>query len=221
MTEFKAIKIDDEEVIKRKQKLQDQGKQIGEEIRKIIVKPENIVPFLVPGRMIKIKTDQFDWGWGILVSFSKQKITAKNKSQFEMKKSQLSDITSQSESSYILDVYLYCKDKLTADSFLQPGDPAKKDGRIGIVPVLLHHTTVQAISTIQLNLPHNHRDSDNVKTVEMMYNELLKRFEFGKTLKTLDPIEDMEIEYDEDTDDIDIQQLVDARDKVKDELAKP
>jgi len=76
------------------------------------------VPFLVPGRLIKIQTDQHEWGWGVLASFSKQKITAKNRNQFEMKKSQLSDIMAQAESSYILDVYLYCKDKLTSESFL-------------------------------------------------------------------------------------------------------
>jgi len=48
----------------------------------------------------------------------------------------------------------------------------------------------------------------------MMFFELLKRFEGGKTLKQLDPIEDMEIEFDEDTDDIDIKELVQAHEKV-------
>lgn len=38
----------------------------------------------------------------------------------------------------------------------------------------------------------------------MMYFELLKRFESGNTLKLLDPIEDMEIEFDEETDNLDI-----------------
>ena len=33
-----------------------------------------------------------------------------------------------------------------------------------------------------------------------MYLELLKRFEGGKTLKTLHPINDMEIEFDAETD---------------------
>lgn len=98
--------------------------------------------------MIHIKTDQFDWGWGILASISKQKINAKNKGQFEQKKNGLNDILSTTESSYILDVYLYCKDKLTSEAFLQPGNAKTKDGRLGIVPVLLHHTTVRAISTI-------------------------------------------------------------------------
>lgn len=52
-------------------KLKQQKTKIKEEIRKIVVRPENIVPFLVPGRMIHIKTEQFDWGWGILGSVSK------------------------------------------------------------------------------------------------------------------------------------------------------
>ena len=39
--------------------------------------PENIVPFLVPGRLIKIKSDDVDWGWGILVSWTKQRINPK------------------------------------------------------------------------------------------------------------------------------------------------
>ena len=83
-----------------------------------MVKPENIVPFLVPGRLIHVKTEKEDWGWGILVNFSKQRITAKNKSQFKSKQSQLSDIKESTEATYILDVYLYSKDKLTSDAFL-------------------------------------------------------------------------------------------------------
>lgn len=118
-------------------------------------------------------------------------------------------------------MYLYCKDKLTSEAFLQPGNPKTKDGRLGIVPVLLHHSTVDAISTIQLNLPHNHRDTDSVKTVEMMYFELLKRFDGGNSLKLLDPIEDMEIEFDPETDDLDIRELVQASEKVEEQLLKP
>ena len=53
-----------------------------------------------------------------------------------------------------------------------------------------------------------------------MYMELLKRFEQGKTLKMLDPIEDMEIEFDPDTDTIDIKELVDAKGRVEEELTK-
>lgn len=146
--------------------------QLDDEINKIVTKPENIVPFLVPGRLVYIKTGKDDWGWGILVSFSKQKITAKNKALFKQKLKgggDLSEVKSHTEASFILDVYLYVKEKLTSEALLQPGNPLKGDGRLGIIPVVLHHTTVSAISTIQLNLPPNHREADNVKTVELMF----------------------------------------------------
>jgi len=54
------------------------------EIRKITTLPENICPFLVPGRLIKVcvidsvNQKETDWGWGILVNFTKQKINPKN-----------------------------------------------------------------------------------------------------------------------------------------------
>lgn len=89
---------------------------MNDEIRKITTKPENIIPFLVPGRLIRVKTEQDDWGWGILSNIQRQRITAKNKQVFKGKRgAHLSDIISQSEVTYVLDMYLYCKDKLTMD----------------------------------------------------------------------------------------------------------
>ena len=52
-------------------KLKTQLASIDGEIRKIVTKPESLLPFLVPGRLIRVKTDKDDWGWGILVSFYK------------------------------------------------------------------------------------------------------------------------------------------------------
>lgn len=72
-----------------------------------------------------------------------------------------------------------------------------------------------------MNLPSNHRDTDSSKTVELMYLELLRRFDNGKSLKLMDPIEDMEIEFDAEQDDLDIHELVKAQEKVKEELSKP
>lgn len=109
----------------------------------------------------------------------------------------LADVISQTESSYILDIYLYTKDKLTSDAMLQPGDPKKGDGRLGPVPVLLSPSTVSAISTIQLNLPTHHRDAESPKVVEAMFMELMRRFDYGAKFNTLHPVEEMEIEFDE------------------------
>ena len=90
----------------------------------------------------------------------------------------------------MLDVYLYVKDRLTGDNMCQPGDPTARNGRLGIVPVVLHASTVHSISTIQIRLPHNHKQVET--TVEMMYFELLKRFA-GGSLPLLHPVDDMEI----------------------------
>ena len=49
----------------------------------------------------------------------------------------------------------------------------------------------------------------------------MKRFEQGKALKKLHPIDDMEIEYDANEDEHDIKELVAAKDKVDAELLKP
>ena len=139
--------------IKKKNQLSDHISKVDKEIRKIVMMPENIVPFLVPGRLVKIciggneaKKDQ-DWGWGILVSFTKQKINPKNLKDLGKNK-ELQQLLDNNESHYILDVYLYVSDRLTNDNMVQPGDPKAKDGRLGIVPVVLHPSTLHSVSTI-------------------------------------------------------------------------
>lgn len=42
---------------------------INEEIRKIVAKEENVIPFLQAGRLVHIKTGKQDWGWGIVAGF--------------------------------------------------------------------------------------------------------------------------------------------------------
>jgi len=73
-----------------------QREHIGREIRKIVSQPENIVPFLVPGRLIRVQVqsvenplEQQDWGWGILVNFTKQRLNPKNLQQVGRKNKEL------------------------------------------------------------------------------------------------------------------------------------
>jgi ATP-dependent RNA helicase DOB1 len=72
------LKIPNEELLKKKSKILRNLSKLNEESRKIIFTPENIVPFLVPGRIIKIKHENTDWGWGIVVNFNKQNIKPKS-----------------------------------------------------------------------------------------------------------------------------------------------
>lgn len=49
----------------------------------------------------------------------------------------------------------------------------------------------------------------------------MKRFDYGNQFKELHPIEDMEIEYNENVDEINIKELVDAQERIEEELLKP
>jgi ATP-dependent RNA helicase DOB1 len=108
-------------LIRRKGQLQDHTAKIDREIRKIVTLPENIVPFLVQGRLIKIcitnstTQKETDWGWGILVNFTKQRINPKNIKNLG-KNNELQEIIDSGESHYVLDVYLYVSDRLTNDN---------------------------------------------------------------------------------------------------------
>ena len=85
LEEFQSINIPDNKLIRKKKKLQKQKDVINKEIRKIVSQPQNIVPFLVPGRLIRVQVQSIDdneevqdWGWGIVVNFTKQKLNPKN-----------------------------------------------------------------------------------------------------------------------------------------------
>ena len=85
---------------------------------------------------------------------------------------------------------MYVKDRLTSDNLCQPGNPKLKDGRLGIMPIVLHPSTIHSISSIQVKIPSNFKQVE--KTVEMMYFELFKRFD--NNIPLLHPVDDMEIE---------------------------
>ncbi len=107
-------------------KLKDQKIKVQTAINEILCLPENIVPFLVPGRFIKINqqdnNDSQSWGWGVVVSFQKQRINPKKFIMGDSKNKEYLDVISKTEVHYILDVLLYVKNKLTSDNVLQPGD---------------------------------------------------------------------------------------------------
>ena len=63
-----------------------------------------------------------------------------------------------------------------------------------------------------MNLPHNLKETENNKQIEMMFFELMKRFNNGDSLPLLDPIDDMEIE------DENLEKLVEAKGKLDTQL---
>lgn len=47
------------------------------EIRDIKLKPEYVIPFCSPGRLIHIKAEGMEFGWGIVIKFYKKRLEPK------------------------------------------------------------------------------------------------------------------------------------------------
>jgi ATP-dependent RNA helicase DOB1 len=151
-----------------------------EDISKIIAKPENLVPFLAPGRLLKIR----NWGWGAVVNFSKKtlEMVTKNAKDRAILNSFNNEKDFKNESGqvdknvemYFVDVILYCKNTLDNSSKILPGNLSQKDGIYGVVPCVMF--SVENISPYKINLPHDLTEKNSLKTVESYMIELFKRF---------------------------------------------
>jgi ATP-dependent RNA helicase DOB1 len=195
---LKKINIENnvEKLIKEILNIQSQIENYQEENSRIITLPENIVPFLAPGRLIKIRK----WGWGICVNFIKKNVEITSKA-FKNKKlinddniktnanNNLQDSTTKNVEMYFVDTLLYVKNMTDPDSKLLPGNMKENDGQFGVVPVVLN--SLENISSIKLNLPHDLKDKKNLKQVERLFGEVSRRFKGNFTL--LDPINEMGI----------------------------
>jgi len=158
-------------------------KQLSKKIderRDIIVQPENIAPYLNPGRLVCMKDGEIDWGWGILISAARKKLTENN------------SVLDDSEPQWVLDVFLPCD---PASNDPAPAIPdGSSEGRI--VPMAL--PLVQKISKIRSNMPAGDPDSEDsrralLKTLHQIKNH--KNFKQG--IPELDPVGEMNIKTEE------------------------
>ncbi len=171
--------------------IQEEIKSVKTEMNKIVAKPENILPYLAPGRLIHVADEVADWGWGVLVNFTKKRLEPRGKVQeLAQAKDESSGVTRLTEEVVILDVLLYVQKKMSQERTLLPASVEAKNGTLGTVAVLL--PMVSELSKIKMKLFPKMKDPDNIARVEKLYLEMMKRFNFA--LPLLDPIDDMEIE---------------------------
>ncbi len=69
---LKSIQIPDEESVTEYFELRKQMGEAEADLRAVITHPAHILPFLQPGRLLKIKDGNNDFGWGVLISYSKR-----------------------------------------------------------------------------------------------------------------------------------------------------
>lgn len=158
--------------------------------------PVYILPFLNPGRLVEVKDGPQDFGWGVIVNFTKKRVTENSAVALD-----------GSSFAYIIDVVLKCatgtgaglaqakserrtfgksKKSLAEKPVPAPsGDP----GEYYVVPVKLSLLT--KLSSVRLHIPKDLRTPEARKSVGKDIGRVRKKFPDG--LPLLDPIEDMKI----------------------------
>ncbi|KZT01456.1 antiviral helicase [Laetiporus sulphureus 93-53] len=182
----RMITIPDESLVAEYSEYRQQLDQLAADFKTVITDPAYSLPFLQPGRLVKVKQQEDDFGWGVIISCQKRR----NRPAFNPDKL-------PANKQYIVDVLLACDDKLevskdrsalSAPNHVRPPPP----GHCGVplvVPVLL--STLYSISRLRVYLP---KDPKSLQARESLYKsvqEIHRRFQDGIPL--LDPVSDMGI----------------------------
>nr|XP_033341153.1 exosome RNA helicase MTR4 [Megalopta genalis] len=170
---YNAVDIDKYSQISSYHDIREQLDRLTNEFRSYLTKPEYLLPFLQPGRLVKVKNENEMFDWGIIVNFKKK--NPKNP-------------TGRENTVIIIDILLHIS-KESSEGCPIPCHEGQ-EGEVEVVPVL--HTLISQISSLRLYYPKDLRPSDNRKSVLKTIQEVKKRFPDG--LPLLNPITDMRIE---------------------------
>ena len=174
--------ITDETIVKDYYNLRQQLDTHTKDMRDVIMHPNYCLPFLQPGRLVKVKFMEHDFGWGAVVAFTPRKA---NKGEIL-----------PPQQSYIVDVLLSVGSDIKfmpqVSDGLPPGvrPPAPGDkGKMEVVPVLL--SCIESIGHLRVFLPNELKSTEQKNNVRKALGEVKKRFPDG--IAILDPIENMQI----------------------------
>lgn len=181
----KSFDIADEAMVKECYDLRQQLKTYTKDMRDVINHPNYSLQFMQSGRLIKVKHQELDFGWGAVVNFTPIK-AGKGEKQEDM----------IPQESYVIDVLLQVADASSSrtkfmgelpQGIRPPAEDEK--GRMEVVPVLL--SAIDRIGHIRVFLPSDLKSLDQRNTVQKSLEEVKRRFPDG--IAVLDPIENMGI----------------------------
>ncbi|KAG0787596.1 hypothetical protein G6F22_007264 [Rhizopus arrhizus] len=180
--EKNSIIIKDEEEISGYYELRKQIDTFTQDVHDVMIHPTYALPFMQPGRLVRVEHDKMDFGWGVILNH--QKVFGKKRAS-----------DGEREVNYVIDVLLNCSQdsSLAKDAAGQPTGvrPATNDDNRNLLVIPVSLRAIQSISHIRLVLPKDLRSSDARKTVYKSILEVKKRFQGNIPL--LDPINNMGI----------------------------
>lgn len=172
---FENFAIKDEASISSYHHIREQLDSLGRKYHEFYTNPQYLVPFLQPGRMVKVKTEDEEYDWGIIVNFKKD--TKDNT------KNPLKSVTR-----VVVDVLLHVNDESEKEGIPKPC-PSGKKGSVEVVPVV--SGLISKVSSLRIYYPNDLRPSDNRRSVLNRIAEVKKRYPDGPPL--LNPVQDMKI----------------------------
>lgn len=160
-------------------KLRDVAEKLRKEVRDAVHAPSNILPFLQPGRLVRVRDGKFgdDYGWGAIVNFTRRSNAGGKKLE---------------EERYSVDVLLRCV--AGSSNGARPRPFRAVSGKEGgeewvVVPTSFKH--LDGISALRVYKPEDLRPLENRASVGKSIIEVLRRFKDGPSL--LDPFSDLGI----------------------------
>ncbi|KAJ6064000.1 hypothetical protein N7499_012680 [Penicillium canescens] len=179
--------ISDEGTIREYYDLRKHLATLAEDVQEVVSHPNYSLPYITPGRVVRVKHQDQDFGWGVVIKQTQRK-QAKNEKE---------PLTPHQ--SYVVDVLLRLaegpsigtKSHQDIPSGIQPAKEGEKE-RMEVVPVVL--SCIHDISHIRIFLPKDIQAADARTGVKKSMDEIQRRFPDGIPL--LDPIENMNIKDD-------------------------
>ncbi|MGH0166831.1 UNVERIFIED_CONTAM: hypothetical protein FKN15_074044 [Acipenser sinensis] len=109
--QYNEIEIPNEESVVTYYKIRQQLAKLGKEIEEYVHKPKYCLPFLQPGRLAKVKNDEDDFGWGVVVNFSR--------------KSNVKASTGDLDPLYVVEVLVHCSKESVKNAATDAAKPVK------------------------------------------------------------------------------------------------
>ncbi|KAI9203157.1 rRNA-processing arch domain-containing protein [Polychytrium aggregatum] len=188
------MEIEEEPTVKEYYDLRQQLEGYKRDIRQVITHPNYCLPYLQPGRVARFSIDdgaglmiggstpksgnEVDFGWGMVIGFSKRIQANANKD----------DLTTATEGPvYVVDFLVHCE--AGTDSYSKHPRPCAQGEKGDMVLLTGTLDCISQFSSVRLHVPKDIKGVDARKQVLKAVTEVQKRFPDG--LPLLDPVEDM------------------------------
>lgn len=162
------------------------------DMQSVVMQPNNCLPFLNSGRVVRISSHGVDWGYGVIINHRKCKEVPSIERSIGFDRTQ-----NQIESVYVLDVLIKARQ---ADGSKQDGQPDctelrphSDEGKNGIEIVQCSLRAVKTLSAIRMGLPKDLTREGPKKGIQKSLDEIMRRFAGQGGVPELDPVKDVGI----------------------------